>query len=203
MTRLSVFLCPSDTPYANQNVLVAFTTYGDKGEPKSTSSLTTSQNWGRTNYVGMAGQLGSTGIKRWDRRRGVFTNRSRTRIEDVKDGASKTFMFGEVYGNKLQDLKNPPPSMTASATNFHNYAWMGVGGLPIIILGTTGTAQWAEIFSEAYFPPKTFNSEHAGIIFFCFVDGSVRAISKDIDQETFVRLGGMADGEEVKDEKVF
>lgn len=48
----------------------------------------------------MAGRYGSTGIELADAYQGIFTNRSRTRLEHVKDGASKTIMFGEVYGEK-------------------------------------------------------------------------------------------------------
>ncbi len=219
LSRLSVFICPSDTPYQSDEVVIQYTTFGRDGHPKSmgatarvrildwssTDPRRINYDYGRTNYVGMAGRFGSTGIERWDKQKGVFTNRSRTRLEHVKDGTSKTLMFGEVYGSKRKDLGPSPPEHWPEFR--WNYSWMGVGALPLVEPG--GDRRY---HADALTEPngETFNSEHVGVIQFCFADGSVRPISKDFfswrrsDQfEILVRLGGMADGGEVKDEDVY
>ena len=46
---------------------------------------------------------------------------------------------------------------------------------------------------------KLFGSSHPGVINGVFVDGSVRAISMQVDEETFRWMGDMADGEQVDD----
>ena len=46
-----------------------------------------------TNYLGFAGEWGATGnalvFPNEERHRGIFTNRSRTRIADIKDGPAR------------------------------------------------------------------------------------------------------------------
>ncbi|MCA9011564.1 MAG: DUF1559 domain-containing protein, partial [Planctomycetaceae bacterium] len=42
-----------------------------------------------------------------------------------------------------------------------------------------------------------FESFHTGMIQFALADGSVRAVSKNIDQDTFHRLTAMQDGQVV------
>ena len=146
----------------------------------------------------MAGRFGSTGIDQWDKQKGVFTNRSRTRLEHVKDGTSKTLMFGEFYGEKRKDMRtrwrDSWPEFGA------NYSWMAIGALPIVLTGSDRDWHAGPLTRPN---GRTFNSEHVGVILFCFADGSVRPISKNIDFDTLVSLGGMADGDEVKDEDVF
>ena len=77
---------------------------------------------------------------------------------------------------------------------------MGIGALAIVNAGIDRDNRATSVTRPSN---NAFNSEHVGVILFCFADGSVRPISKDIDFDTLVSLGGMADGDEVKDEEVF
>ena len=190
MTRLSLFICPADTPYESDGVWCAFATYHQGSFPRSTASQS-SLDLGRTNYVGMAGRFGSTGVEECDVYQGVFTNRSQTRLEHVKDGTSKTLMFGEVYGQKGKDSYRPEPQDYARFD--FNYSWMGIGALPIFSVGTSGTFIDDIVFTTRWRSSHTFNSEHIGIIYFCFADGSVKPLEKDIDFDILVELGGMSD----------
>jgi hypothetical protein len=93
----------------------------------------------------MAGRFGSTGIEQWDKQKGVFTNRSRTRLEYVKDGTSKTLMFGEAYGQKFNMGYRFFPGQRNYGRFDFNFSWMGVGALPIVMAANnpnnTGAAQ--------------------------------------------------------------
>ena len=52
---------------------------------------------GRTNYLGVSGQLG-VGIASRDPMKGIFFNNSKTKMGAITDGTSNTLMFGEVTG---------------------------------------------------------------------------------------------------------
>lgn len=129
---------------------------------------------GWTNYHGCAGAWGITGTS-WDDYQGVFTDRSTNRLKDVVDGTSKTLMFGESYSQGFvtaedQDVPHP---------------WMGSGPLMV----GRGLKDGDTL---------RFGSRHTGIVQFCYVDGSVRAIKKSIDPEVLLAIGGMHDGQVIR-----
>ena len=110
-------------------------------------------------------------------------------------------MFGEVYGQKGKGAGRRPTKEDKARFD-HNYSWMGVGALPIALTGTLGFLD-DYVFSTPWRSAQTFNSEHIGIIHFCFADGSVRPLEKDIDFDTLINLGGMADGGEFNLQEVY
>ena len=136
---------------------------------------------GRTNYLGVAGGMGEIGYGPWDRWRGIFTRRSRNSFRTITDGSSNTLMFGEAVGGKI-----------GSRPLFH-YSWMGCGGMPT----AWGLGPYEDPASGQMSDgnPYQFGSYHPGVVIFCFADGAVRAIDKQIDLSVFVFLSGMADGQ--------
>jgi prepilin-type N-terminal cleavage/methylation domain-containing protein len=56
---------------------------------------------GKTNYVGVAGYFGNVNLPSTDVFQGVFTNRSKTSLQNITgaDGTSNTLMFGECLGD--------------------------------------------------------------------------------------------------------
>ncbi len=174
-TRISSFVCPSDTPYDKLKILagICFNAYTDGGRDPSMSmvGMTLPDGkglpLGRTNYLGMAGDIGYVGYPPFDFYKGVFFNRSQIGFRDITDGSSNTLLFGEATGGKD-----------------YAYAWIGVGAL--------GTAyqSWSEPIGWFH-----FSSHHQGITQFCLADGSVRQISATIDDDTFKYLGAIADGQ--------
>ena len=180
--KLSLFLCPSDNPYANTTgPFVGLHTWWDKEntrDPPGSVWLTAmyipitdgGQNLGRTNYVASAGGMGLTEHPYWDRYYGPMYNRSKKSVAAVTDGTSHTLMFGEALGARSGSQRE------------YAHTWMGSGALP------TG---WGLSDSDYY----RFGSRHPGVVQFSFCDGSVRALATTIDDETMKLLGGMDDGE--------
>jgi prepilin-type N-terminal cleavage/methylation domain-containing protein/prepilin-type processing-associated H-X9-DG protein len=208
--KIKMFHCPSDPIEDGSQVSsgpgVALHTYIPK--PGSTTGptaygaaifyFTQRYDLGKTNYIGVAGALGKdvtsssppdgpgANLAKYE---GIFTNRSKTKIEAIADGTSNTLMFGEGLGGyiKNRDL---------------TWSWMGCGAL--------GTK------FGMYSAPDTVNSRpgwpnyaslHAGgIVQFAFADGSVRALrpgssaqrnptSPGSDWYVFQQMSGMKDGE--------
>ena len=133
------------------------------------------QGTGVTNYMGVAGFLGN--IQRWAswaQYKGVFGTRDfKVNFRDITDGTSNTFLFGEITGGDL-----------------YNWRWMMAGGFPAAWgLNTAATQNWYQ-----------FESFHTGIVQFAMADGSVRAVSKNLNGgngalgQTFMNLAAMADG---------
>jgi len=173
---LPAFLCPSD-PQKGSTGSFAF---NHMYETASGGSMTAyyflpTDGLGHTNYVGVAGFLGN--IQRWaswSQNRGIFGTRDhKVNFRDMTDGTSNTLMFGEVTGGDA-----------------YNFGWMGTGGFPAAWgLNNAPTQNWYQ-----------FESFHTGVVQFALADGSVRAISKNIDGgngalgRTFMNLAAMADG---------
>jgi len=138
---------------------------------------------GRTNYIGCSGGLGKVpvdtyrGTAGWSPYVGIYYGGSKTKIADVKDGTSNTIAFGEMLGGTaLHGTRNFVTS------------WMGSGSLPtawglLPVYGDKGDDyDWV-----------TYSSFHPGTVNFAFADGSVRAIARNADQNTFVFASGMKD----------
>ena len=95
--RIGTFLCPSDDAYSNSRgeILLTGTWVATIGHLRFTRRTLA----GRTNYVGVTGQLGGhlkTGY--WGKRHGIFGNRIQTTFGSISDGTTNVLMFGEVCG---------------------------------------------------------------------------------------------------------
>jgi prepilin-type N-terminal cleavage/methylation domain-containing protein len=178
--RIKTFLCPSDNPYeAQTGLLVGFHVWSGPGYyAVDAGYFSPWANLGLTDYVGVAGVYGMAGSAG---QQGVFDNRSQISLTQVSsaDGTSNTLMFGEALGD--------------SDTGTRNYAntWMGFGALTSASGTPTGAA-------SGWF---SFTSHHPGAVLFCFADGSVHPIRKDIttnpDYTTFLNLSTWCDDQPV------
>jgi hypothetical protein len=125
---------------------------------------------GLTHYLPCAGRLGVVNLPYFDDYRGVFTNRSETKIAKITDGTSKTLLFGEAIGD------------TTSHNYDYGYSWMGSGPMPT--LWGLGDPEWFH-----------FSSVHPQTVTFAYADGSVHFVSKNLAAGLLDSLGGIRDGD--------
>ena len=124
---------------------------------------------------------------------GVFNVRSKTKLAQVSDGASNTLMFGEAPGNIGLNMTDEFQEGAFSGYTQGN-AWAGFGTLPTAF----GLDVEAENKDGAVYNTKWsyYGSLHTGgVVEFCFVDGSARTLTKDIDDEVFWTLSTRGGGE--------
>jgi prepilin-type N-terminal cleavage/methylation domain-containing protein/prepilin-type processing-associated H-X9-DG protein len=129
--------------------------------------------------------------------RGIVWFASRTTLSEVSDGASKTIMVGEKWF--LPERKK---------VGLNGWTLWGLGGTDRsgLCVGwdrDTSSQRSTGGISGVYLPqqdghlpvsPRAFGSAHAGSLNAVFCDGSVRAISYDVDPETYLRMGLRDDG---------
>jgi prepilin-type processing-associated H-X9-DG protein len=119
---------------------------------------------------------------------GVSHLRSEVSIRQVTDGMSKTFLIGEKYINPdmYSDSEDPGDNETMyCADELDLIRWTGVNG---------GIGNLPSQDTPGVVASQTFGSAHVGACNFAFCDGSVRAISYDIDSQTYRSLGNREDG---------
>jgi prepilin-type processing-associated H-X9-DG protein len=109
-----------------------------------------------TNYLGVAGALGITTDPTWGPYSGLFDNRSSNSLARIIDGTANTLLLGEGLGE------------TSGGTVSLGWSWMGMGVMGTWQgLGGPINAQWSQ-----------FSSRHAGVVNFCFADGSVHGLKR-------------------------
>jgi len=134
---------------------------------------------GRSSYIGHGGYYSKSSYPQYQ---GVFTHKSRNKVESIADGSSNTMMFSEMVGGLIN--------------------WGGSGGIPNGISGVG----WAAGFNYTGFNvPAQFDmtntdiwyrytTPHTAVLNTAMGDGSVRGISISVDFNTWVYLSGIADG---------
>ena len=167
---INVYICPSD-PDDN---------FSDWGVDKSTSGLT-GGNPAKSNYLA-SGQ--------------VFTLNSNTKVRDIIDGTSNTFLVGEATGD--QGYYDGLWMGAHKWGNQNNYCTdegiirHGTGtyaGVPLRINGYGDECPLPPPDYCAYYHRKhTFASMHEGGAHFVFADGSVHFLSENIDITLFNNL---------------
>lgn len=177
------FLCPSDSPYSNTSGEVIFTS---TWSPGSLQNLVFSGRTeaGRTNYVGVGGQLGGhirSGY--FSTYRGIFGNRTKNKFASITDGTSNTLMFGEVTGTYPDwDSFNRRVGRLASYLWNHN-------GLPVELHDPwyQQNTTWGHTYR--------YSSMHSGKINnWALCDGSVRGLSESVDFQVLLGMSGISDG---------
>jgi prepilin-type N-terminal cleavage/methylation domain-containing protein len=174
--HLPVFLCPADAVSAN-----GFVAMGD-------------ERYAMACYVGNFGppDLDET----QEKRAGVFSRNSRTRLKEITDGLSKTYMLGE--------RQNGPFRQAAVHGNHFQYETIWAGAVRDIDDPTDDHGHMV-LFQSGH-PPnhaqsddRDVSSSHPGFAQFLICDGSVRAVDESIDAGLHVAWSTRAGGEAVAD----
>ena len=178
------FECPSDQ-IDSKDTIVSLSTLGHPGDlvvlfGDYFTALETNEfggSIGSTNYVGVAGVAGKivTQSSDWKNHVGVFGNRSKTRMAKIKDGSSKTLLFGEVKGRFSNWFFRGNVA----------YGWIGNITMPMYY--------WENATSDIR-KIHSFSSNHSGVVNFARADGSVHTVPESTDRTTMLNLSGMADG---------
>jgi prepilin-type N-terminal cleavage/methylation domain-containing protein/prepilin-type processing-associated H-X9-DG protein len=121
------------------------------------------------------------------RSNGVFYGASQTRVADIADGASNTYLIGEKYLNS--DSYNTNTDAGDDQNMFTGYQddiirWTGTGNDPA----------YAPRQDQATDGVLVFGSAHANGFNVAMCDASVRMVDYTIDLETHRRLGNRQDG---------
>lgn len=185
-------ICPSDGGAAVSETIVGLVPYST-----SATALPTMFTWtwtppqpqiGKTNYLGNSGRLGVSLNPTINALKGPFANRSKTRMGDLADGTSNTFLFGEVTAH--YDAA-PAPSTNKNAVRQRGFSWM-TGPMPThwIIRNFAGTIEY-DVNERRWW---NFSSPHTGIRQWALGDGSVRSMSINMDRNAVLNLSAMADG---------
>ncbi|MEZ6123234.1 MAG: DUF1559 domain-containing protein [Planctomycetaceae bacterium] len=181
--QIPTYLCPS-RPSSRHNPAIGYQGWGsghnDYGGCFGAGNLTgnSSSNKNRlyygTNSTSARGSLGNKG--------GIFGGNTRTRMRDITDGTSGTFLTGEV-----QRLNG------GFTTNTSIDGW-AVGGLPTLFTTDVVNQTRMGINGDQREAP---GSDHEGGAQFGMADGAVRFVSENIDATLFSALGTAGDGEVV------
>jgi prepilin-type N-terminal cleavage/methylation domain-containing protein/prepilin-type processing-associated H-X9-DG protein len=177
-TGLQVFFCPSD----NSSLISPSTNRANlQGVPMSTSNYkgVTGDCWAYGTYINK-----NTVCNGLTTGNGMFVRspNKKTKIADITDGTSNTFLVGE-------DI----PEIDAHCAWFYANGSIGTCAIvPNVIKKPNGTfydpyGDWPEIYS--------FRSRHVGGINFGFADGSVRFVRDSIPLTTYRALATINSGE--------
>ncbi|MBA3313569.1 MAG: DUF1559 domain-containing protein [Planctomycetaceae bacterium] len=184
--RLPGYVCPSSDPYqSSQGDGVALAMNIHSSFYFGMLYLPAPTDIGRTTYMPVGGYVGESspgGDASLDRYLGAFRNRRFIRFANLTEGLSNTLLFGEQVGGKWADLDDDGEDDSVT------WAWFGAFPQYSGFIPGPHTKDHEAI---------NFNSRHTGIIQFAYADGSVHAISEDIDFRTFVLLSGISDGDTV------
>lgn len=180
--HLSVFLCPSD-PFSEG----AFVVRDDTASPvEQYATASYAANWGPSTATV---NLDDTPLQS----QGVFYRNSRTKFRDLVDGLSNTLALGE-------RTNGPLPGTTSGGHAVFETAWPAAVRE---ITDLTDDHGHMVLFETQYRPnqpgtdDKGLSAPHEGIGQFALGDGSVRAISENIDEGVYNALGTRAGGEVV------
>lgn len=184
-TPVNTYLCPSSRLKFNAATAenppngMAYTThyYGLMGAVGINSSIP----GGTTVYPVAAGPAGHGGYTNT----GILYRNSSTRMGDISDGTSSTFLVGELSWERANCFRS----------------W-GRGASGTAIAGAKNVQYGINIqpYSSGNFNLVSFGSEHTGGAQFGMGDGSVRFTSQSIDMGTYLATVTRGSGEVVKQE---
>lgn len=184
-TQIPNFICPTDPGMQDGSVawyVSRFWTY-DTGTSFTISARGyTSPQFGATNYLGVAGGGGDVVSGGWGEYKGIFFNNSKSTFASITDGSSNTLFFGEAIGGPR-----------ARAARSITYTWMAAGAMPTAwgLRNTVAVPEGGAVNDIAWYQ---FGAKHPGVVNFAKADGSVKAISRNVDHNSFIYVSGRADG---------
>lgn len=181
-THLNVFLCPSD-PYSQSRYVVRDTS---STPPEQYAAGSYAANWGPSSATV---NLDDTPVTS----EGVFYRNSRTKFRDITDGLSNTLALGE---------RTNGPIRTSTGVSHGHSSFETAWCCSAREISDPPDDHGHMVLFETQFRPNEIDSDdkgvsapHVGIGQFAMCDGSVRAISENIDKSVYNGLGTRSGGE--------
>ena len=179
--KIKGLLCPSVPEFSPQTGAFVMINYGTSGTDFTSLWSSNSHVYypdtalGRTNYLAVAGA-----VFYGTQYRGAFTYKSQTKIANIGDGSSNTFMFCEITGGRF-----------GGTTNDFTISWMCTAQLLDFGVAADG-------INDTYAAAEP-SSAHTNIINFAYCDGSIRPLTNPGQYNgsafgTFLAIGGINDG---------
>tara|TARA_R110002111_G_scaffold2705_5_gene18048 strand:- start:36910 stop:37851 length:942 start_codon:yes stop_codon:yes gene_type:complete len=144
----------------------------------------------KSNYAGVSG-VDWTGVNTTTGYKAIFVDGTKyvTRLRDFTDGSSNTFAIGEKYRRDLDSNLT-----TQIAGEYYGAIWVGIApdaraANTVGQLAPTGSSYAVNGGSV-----NAFASQHTGGAQFLFIDGRVRFISENMDQDKMSAIGVGNDG---------
>ncbi len=179
-TGVTNFNCPSDGEFREQLSV-----------PRYDTTLPPVELAG-SNYIGSVGTVRQTCKVCRDKFDGVFGRNSRTRLDQIVDGTTRTFAVGE----RNHRLSTPAWSGVVIKSMITDNTFAGkVAAGPAYVLGSTflhGDQEELEERSRDTVA-EIFGADHRGAMNFLYCDGSVRSIDVGIDDQVYLALSTTQD----------
>jgi hypothetical protein len=156
------------------------------------------------------GPTSASGAESWyqsnrswlDAMTGVCFPMSELKLNDIADGASNTYFVGEkpLIKECYETGQHPNDNQTMYSGydwDTVRYAYKGSNGIPIGI-----KPDYQIHTTDAAYLQYAFGSAHATVCLFVFCDGSVHAITYDVDPRLHGRLANIGDGQVIDKTKI-
>lgn len=207
-TPIEVFVCPSRRPARlyplERNSFLAFNLLTCRVGECNVARSDYAANAGNERPVGEGGPTSPAAVASFSNwvtgfQNGVMYQRSTVRLAQISDGTSKTALIGEKYMDPQQYDNGLDQADDQNIFVGHDQDNLRYTGRR---LPTTGVAEaWLPFQDRSGFYPKqsdgalraSFGSAHASVMNLSLCDGSVQAISYDIDESAYFFYGGRGD----------
>jgi prepilin-type N-terminal cleavage/methylation domain-containing protein len=203
-TRLRFFLCPSIPEQEPQEAIFdqSFGRVAGARFRLTAAGWPADKKLGLTHYLAVAGiygkigpYYGMDGLVVDHHLIGVCSNRSKVTAAQIEDGLANTLLFGEGAGTFGTHLGGQFQNNNYTGW-VHGNAWAGTASHPVAFgLDSSVENGHPNAGSKYDLHWSRFGSLHPGVVLFCFADGSVREVNRNIEPTTLRSLASIRGGE--------